>query len=181
LEVGAAALLLALLAIPAALAAQAEFQLRSPAFENGGEIPARYTCEGGNTSPPLAWSDPPPGTKSFALILRDPDVPDPAAPRMTWIHWVVYAIPAEARSIDEAAGAQKAPGGGHHARNDWKKPDYGGPCPPIGRHRYHFTLYALDLPPSNFATPPHATLWDRLKGHVIGKAELMGTYQKTAK
>jgi len=180
LRSGAAGLLLVALAT-GAQAGPAKFELSSPAFRNGGEIPARFTCEGPNVSPPLAWSDPPDGTKSFALIVRDPDAPDPAAPLMTWIHWAVYAIPAERRALEEGASAQKLPGGGRHGRNDWRQPNYGGPCPAIGRHRYIYTLYALDLPPKNLASAPHAALWEVFKDHVIGKAELTGTYQKQAK
>jgi Raf kinase inhibitor-like YbhB/YbcL family protein len=158
-------------------AAAADFRLTSPAFAEGGEIPVQYTCEGGSTSPPLAWSDPPAGTQSFVLSVSDPDAPDPAAPRMTWVHWVVYGLPADLRALPEGA-SRKLPPGARHALNDWKSPDYGGPCPPKGRHRYVFKLFALDVPPSNRGSIPHANLGRFIKSHVIGSAQLVGTYEK---
>jgi hypothetical protein len=121
------------------------FELTSRAFAAGAAIPARFTCEGDDLSPPLAWSDPPPGTRSFALVIDDPDAPDPKAPRMTWVHWVVYNLPPDARDLREGAGGGALPSGARAGRNDWKRPDYGGPCPPVGRHRYFHKLYALDV------------------------------------
>jgi Raf kinase inhibitor-like YbhB/YbcL family protein len=165
------------LAAPLVARAEGTFDLRSPAFDAGAAIPGRFTCEGENLSPPLAWSDPPPGTRSFALAVVDPDAPDPAAPRMTWIHWVVYAIPVDVRSLDEGA-SRELPGGARSGRNDWKSPDYGGPCPPIGRHRYVHQIWALDVAPANWGSPSLAALLDAMKGHVLGKAELVGTYEK---
>lgn len=154
-----------------------EFRLTSPAFAAGQEIPEKFTCQGGNVSPPLAWTAPPPGTKSLMLIVSDPDAPDPAAPLMTWVHWVVYAIPPDLRELPEGA-SRKLPTGVRHALNDWRSADYGGPCPPKGRHRYVFRLYALDLPPSNRGGVPHANLARIIKGHVLATAELTGTYEK---
>ena len=119
-------------------------ELVSTAFTHGGEIPAKYTCEGKDVSPPLAWQGVPDGTKSLVLIVDDPDAPDPAAPKMTWVHWVVFNLPADVAGLPEAASGKALPKGAVSALNDWKRADYGGPCPPIGRHRYFHKLYALD-------------------------------------
>ena len=127
---------------------------------------------------PLRWSGAPPGTKSFALIIDDPDAPDPRAPKMTWVHWVAYNIPADATGLSEGAAKSGLPAGAKQGLNDWKRADYGGPCPPIGRHRYFHKLYALDtvLPDLGHATK--AQLLDAMKGHVAAEAQLVGTYQK---
>jgi Raf kinase inhibitor-like YbhB/YbcL family protein len=152
--------------------------LTSPAFANNGTIPKQYTCEGTDISPPLRWSGAPQGTKSFALIIDDPDAPDPRAPKITWVHWVVYNIPADANGLAEGAAKSGPPAGAQLGLNDWKRADYGGPCPPIGRHRYFHKLYALDtvLPDLGHATK--ARLLDAIKGHVAAEAQLIGTYQK---
>ena len=118
--------------------------LTSPAFSDGGTIPAVYTCEGRDISPPLAWHDPPQGTQSLVLIIDDPDAPDPKAPKLTWVHWVVYNLPPQAAALVEDAAARGLPKGSETGLNDWKRANYGGPCPPIGRHRYFHKLYALD-------------------------------------
>ncbi|HEY2775281.1 MAG TPA: YbhB/YbcL family Raf kinase inhibitor-like protein [Candidatus Binatia bacterium] len=157
-------------------------KLTSPAFSAGGSIPTIYTCEGNNTSPPLAWSGAPAGTKSFALIVRDPDAPDPAAPKRTFIHWVLYGLPASMNKLADGAGASDdgvAPG--RHGLNDWSHREYGGPCPPIGRHRYFFELYALDTDLPVQEQPTHDWLETAIKGHVLARGELMGTYQKGQK
>jgi Raf kinase inhibitor-like YbhB/YbcL family protein len=153
------------------------FTLTSSGFATQSAIPARYTCEGGDTSPALAWSHAPTGTKSYALIVEDPDAPDPAAPQTTWVHWVVYDIPAKVSSLAEGA-AHSMPAGSRDGANDWQRPGYGGPCPPIGRHRYFHKLYALDLVLPDLDTPDKAKLEAAMQGHVLAKAELMGTYQK---
>jgi Raf kinase inhibitor-like YbhB/YbcL family protein len=152
--------------------------LTSPAFANNGAIPKQYTCEGTDISPPLRWSGAPQGTKSFALIIDDPDAPDPRAPKITWVHWVVYNIPADANGLAEGAAKSGPPAAAQLGLNDWKRADYGGPCPPIGRHRYFHKLYALDtvLPDLGHATK--ARLLDAIKGHVVAEAQLIGTYQK---
>jgi Raf kinase inhibitor-like YbhB/YbcL family protein len=170
-----AALLLAAGA-PAGRSDPAAFALRSPAFEPGAGIPSRHTCEGEDVSPPLSWSEPPAGTRSFALVVDDPDAPDPAAPKRTWVHWVVYGIPGDARALAEGAGER--PAGGRSGRNDWGRAEWGGPCPPIGRHRYVHTLYALDADLGDLGAPTKAELQRALEGHVLGRAELVGTYQK---
>jgi Raf kinase inhibitor-like YbhB/YbcL family protein len=150
-------------------------KLSSPAFTAGGAIPVRHTCDGEDISPPLAWSDAPGDTRCFALIVDDPDAPDPAAPKMTWVHWVLYDIPASAASLPEAASL---PSGAHAGLNDWQRADYGGPCPPIGRHRYFFKLYALDRLLPDLGSPTKARLEAAMKGHVLAHAELIGTYQR---
>jgi len=152
--------------------------LTSPVFANNGAVPKQYTCEGADISPPLRWSGAPQGTKSFALIIDDPDAPDPRAPKMTWVHWVVYNIPADANGLAEGAAKSGLPVGAQQGLNDWKRADYGGPCPPIGRHRYFHKLYALDtvLPDVGHATK--ARLLDAIKDHVTAETELVGTYQK---
>lgn len=154
-------------------------KLSSSAFANGAEIPRRYTCEGTDVSPPLAWTGAPTGVRSFALIVDDPDAPDPAAPKMTWVHWVVYNIPPTVNNIAE--GASILPPGTLEGINDWKRARYGGPCPPIGRHRYFFKLYALDtmLPPLRQATKD--ALLNAMTKHVMAETELVGTYQKSSR
>ena len=152
------------------------FKLTSTVFAHDGEIPSKYTCEGQDISPPLAWSGVPPEAKSLALILDDPDAPDPATPKMTWAHWVLYNIPANASSLPEAA--QQLPAGTRSGLNDWKRTGYGGPCPPIGRHRYFHKLYALDTVLPDLGKPTKAALEAQMKGHVIAHTELVGTYQK---
>lgn len=155
--------------------------LTSTAFDDGGEMPKRYTCEGENVSPPLAWSGVPKGTKSFVLIVDDPDAPDPKAPKMTWVHWVLYNIPTGAAQLPEAVRREALPAGTEEGLNDWKKPGYGGPCPPIGRHRYFHKLYALDTLLSGLRAPTKAQLETATEGHVLDRAELVGTYQKSTR
>ncbi len=150
--------------------------LTSTAFAHQGEIPSRHTCEGENLSPPLAWSGVPPGTKSLALIVDDPDAPDPAAPKRVYVHWVAYNLPPEATSLPEAVA--KLPGAGRDGTNDWQRTGYGGPCPPIGRHRYFHKLYALDTLLPDLGHPTKAALEKAMAGHVIAEAQLVGTYQK---
>jgi len=152
--------------------------LKSSAFAGGGEIPKRHTCEGDDASPPLAWSGAPAGTKTFALVVDDPDAPDPKAPRMTWVHWVLYDIPATATALAEGAKRAALPAGAREGKNDWRRTGYGGPCPPIGRHRYFHKLYALDAALGDLDTPAKAELERAMQGHVLAKAELIGTYQK---
>ena len=152
--------------------------LTSPAFSHQGEIPKRYTCEGEDTSPALSWSDPLEGTKSFALIVDDPDAPDTLAPRMTWVHWVLYNLPPTARELPAEIGREALPRGTREGQNDWKRTGYGGPCPPIGRHRYFHKLYALDTVLPDLGTPTKPELERAMERHVLGRAELVGTYEK---
>ncbi len=150
--------------------------LTSAAFAHQGAIPAKFTCEGGDVSPPLSWSELPPATKSLALIVDDPDAPDPAAPKMTWVHWVLYNLPPTGNGLPE--GASVLPPGTLQGLNDWQRSGYGGPCPPIGRHRYFHKLYALDTVLPDLGRPTKAMLEKAMKGHILGQAELVGTYQK---
>ena len=152
--------------------------LRSEAFSQGGEIPAEYTCEGHDTSPPLSWSEVDAGAKSLVLIVDDPDAPDPAAPKMTWVHWLLYNLPPTASRLAAGATTESLPHGTQEGLNDWKRTGYGGPCPPVGRHRYFHKLYALDGELRDLARPTKAELLKAMEGHVIASAELVGTYEK---
>lgn len=154
------------------------FTLTSQAFDHNQSIPRRFTCEGDDVSPDLAWSDVPPGTRSFALVVDDPDAPDPAAPKLTWVHWVLYNIPHTAIGLATAATAGELPDGTREGLNDWKRTGYGGPCPPIGRHRYFHKLYALNTTLPDLGKPTKAQLEKAMADHVLAKAELIGTYQK---
>ena len=153
--------------------------LTSSAFEHLGGIPKRHTCDGEDVSPPLAWSGVPAGTRSFALIVDDPDAPDPAAPKMVWVHWVLYNLPPTALELPEAVAPGALPAGTRQGKNDWKRTGYGGPCPPIGRHRYFFKLYALDAMLPDLKEPTKAQLEQAMKGHIVGEGQLLGTYQKS--
>src|SRR2546422_4049697 len=168
-----------LLAVPLAAAlvrpggAAMAFELKSSAFKAGETIPRKHTCDGQDLSPPLTWTDPPAGTKSFALVCDDPD-----APAGTWVHWVLYGVPAGATSLPEGVPATLAlADGSRQGTNDFQKPGYGGPCPPRGgAHRYYFRLYALDIV---LTLPPgasKASLAKAMAGHTLGQAELMGRY-----
>ena len=167
-----------LLVAPRDGGAAMSFTLRSSSFAANGSIPKHYTCEGDDVSPPLAWSDAPAGTKSFALIVDDPDAPDPQAPRMTWVHWVLYDIPAATTALPEGVAPTALPGGTRQGQNDWKRTGYGGPCPPIGRHRYFHKLYALDTVLPDLGAATKTELERVMQGHVLATAELIGTYQK---
>lgn len=151
--------------------------LHSPAFVHGGEIPRRHTCDNDDISPPLAWDDAPEGTRSFVLIVDDPDAPDPAAPRMTWVHWILYNLPPDCRALPE--GVTALPPGTLEGLNDWNSTGYGGPCPPIGRHRYFFKLYALDAVLPDLNEPTKAELELAMASRIIEEAVLMGTYQRS--
>jgi Raf kinase inhibitor-like YbhB/YbcL family protein len=153
--------------------------LTSPAFKPNDGIPAEYTCEGRDISPPLAWAGVPEGTKSLVLIVDDPDAPDPAAPRMTWVHWVVYDMSPGTVGLTENADRQGLPAGARKGINDWKRPGYGGPCPPIGRHRYFHKLYALDKMLGNLGQATKQDVEAAMEGHVLARTELVGTYEKT--
>ncbi len=154
------------------------FELTSPAFPPNGEIPVVYTCDGKDISPPLEWVGIPPGTKSLVLIVEDPDAPDPEAPRMVWTHWVLYNIPPTSHGLPEGVTPDELPAGTRQGLNDWKRTGYGGPCPPIGRHRYFFRLFALDTILPDLGTPTKAKLEQAMKGHIIARAVLMGTYER---
>jgi Raf kinase inhibitor-like YbhB/YbcL family protein len=153
--------------------------LTSSVFEQGASIPKRYTCEGEDQSPPLAWSGVPASARSLAVIVDDPDAPDPAAPKMTWVHWVLYNLPPETTHLGAGIASSTLPAGTLQGKNDWKRTGYGGPCPPIGRHRYFYKLYALDAKLPDLKQPTKDQLLKAMQGHVLAQAELMGTYQKS--
>ncbi len=152
--------------------------IRSAAFADGAEIPVRHTCEGDDLSPPLEWSGAPPGTKSLALVVDDPDAPDPAAPKRTWVHWVLYDVPPAVSGLAQGVARDSLPAGTRQGVNDWKRTGWGGPCPPIGRHRYFFKLYALDAALGDLGTPTKARLEEAMKGRVLAQAQIVGTYAK---
>lgn len=153
-----------------------EFTLSSPAFAPGGAIPAQYTCDGADRAPALQWSGVPAGTQSLALVVDDPDAPDPRAPKTTWVHWVLYNLPPAAAGLPE--GGTPLPAGTREGRNDWRRTGWGGPCPPVGRHRYFFKLYALDAVLPDLGAATKAELEQALQPHLLGRAELMGTYAR---
>jgi Raf kinase inhibitor-like YbhB/YbcL family protein len=152
--------------------------ITSSSFPHDGVIPTRHTCEGHDTSPELLWTDVPDGAKSLVLIVDDPDAPDPAAPKRVWVHWVLYNIPATSRGLSEAIAAHDLPPGTQEGVNDWQRTGYGGPCPPIGSHRYFHKLYALDTVLPNLKQPTKVKLEEAMRGHILATAELIGRYQK---
>src|SRR6266487_588322 len=143
--------------------------LTSKAFSEGSSIPRQYTCEGEETAPPLEWSGLPAGTKSLALIVDDPDAPDPKAPKTTWVHWVLYNIPPSATGLAAGIPPTALPSGTTQGLNDWKRTGYGGPCPPIGRHRYFHKLYALDVVLPDLGRPTKSDLESAMRGHVLAE------------
>lgn len=151
--------------------------ITSSAFSEGNEIPSEYTCDGKDISPPLNWTEVPSAAKSLVLIVDDPDAPDPAAPKMTWIHWLLYNLPAKNAEMPEAAGNSEPQPGVLQGLNSWSRTGYGGPCPPIGRHRYFFKLYALDTELTDLGHPDVDKLQAAMKGHVLEESILIGTYQ----
>jgi hypothetical protein len=149
--------------------------MNSPAFAHEGDIPKKHTCDGADVSPMLNWNDPPAGTQSFSLIMDDPD-----APGGTWVHWVIYNLPAQARALPEGVPKEaELKDGTRQGRNDFSRPGYGGPCPPRGGpHRYYFKLYALD---AKLNLPPGASKADLEKamtGHILAQGQLMGRYKR---
>lgn len=151
--------------------------LASASFAQNGTIPPRNTCDGVNISPALSWDHVPDGTKSLALIVDDPDAPDPADPRMTWVHWVLYNMPPDIHGLSEGVGGTALPKGTLQGINDWQRPGYRGPCPPIGNHRYFFKLYALDTVLPNLNQPTSVMLEQAMQGHILARADLVGRYQ----
>jgi Raf kinase inhibitor-like YbhB/YbcL family protein len=149
--------------------------ISSTAFAHNAEIPSLYTCEGKDISPPLAWSGAPAGTKSLALIVDDPDAPDPKAPKTVWVHWVAYNLPPSTHGLPEGG---KLPAGALEGVNDFKHTGWNGPCPPIGRHRYFFKLYALDTVLGDRGQITKTQLEEAMSGHILEQVETMGTYQK---
>jgi Raf kinase inhibitor-like YbhB/YbcL family protein len=152
--------------------------IRSPSFTDGSEIPSRHTCEDADVSPALVFDGVPDGTRSLALVVDDPDAPDPRAPARVWVHWVLYDLPPDTRGLPEGLAAAQLPKGAREGLNDWNRTGWGGPCPPIGRHRYFFKLYALDAELGDLHRPKKSALLAAMKGHVLAEAQVMGTYQK---
>lgn len=150
--------------------------LFSPDFEANGIIPALHTCDDADVSPELRWSGAPEGTRSFALIVDDPDAPDPEAPKTIWVHWVLHDLPPGTSGL--ARGIEELPAGTREGKNDWGKTGYRGPCPPIGQHRYFFRLHALDTVLGDLGAPTRTELTRAMEGHVLSVAELMGRYQR---
>lgn len=150
----------------------------SPAFSHRGAIPTEYTCDGKDISPELSWSNVPDGTKTLALIVDDPDAPDPAAPKMTWVHWILYDIPASTTGLRQGVKPKDLPAGTREGLNNWNRTGYGGPCPPIGRHRYFYKLYALDVELLDLKKPTEEALKKAMAGHILEQTELVGTYQR---
>ena len=168
------------LAATAALSLSAETQggtmdLKSPAFQSGAAIPRKYTCDADDVSPRLSWSDVPSGTKALALIADDPD-----APGGTWVHWVIYDLPADANELAEGVPSKETlQNGAKQGVNDFRKVGYGGPCPPAGNpHRYVFKLYALNAPTNLKPRASKQQLLAAMKGHILGEAELIGQYKR---
>ena len=155
-----------------------KFLLTSSAFNHEGTIPTGHTCDGEDLSPPLSWSGTPEGTRSLALLVDDPDAPDPDAPTMVWVHWVLYNLPPDLTELAEAVDADALPAGAREGLNDWERTGYGGPCPPIGRHRYFFKLFALDVGLPDLDEPTKQGLEESMNGHILAEAMLMGTYQR---
>lgn len=153
-------------------------RLTSLAFTDQQSIPRKYTCEGEDVSPPLVWAGLPAETKSLVLIVDDPDAPDPNAPKMVYVHWVLYNLPPDSRGLPENVADDDLPAGTLQGINDWKQTGYGGPCPPIGRHRYFHKLYALDTVLPDLHKPGKAKLLEAMQDHIIARTELVGTYQK---
>lgn len=154
--------------------------LTSTAFQHRGEIPGRHTCDGEDISPQLVWTGVPVGTQSLVLIVDDPDAPDPAAPKMTWVHWILYNLPPDARDLPEGMAVSRLPSGTLQGLNDWGRPGYGGPCPPVGTHRYFHKLFALDVRLPDLGLPAKAALEKAMQGHVLAQGELMGLYQRAS-
>jgi Raf kinase inhibitor-like YbhB/YbcL family protein len=152
--------------------------LLSAAFPDDGPIPVVHTCEGRDVSPPLRWGGLPPGTASLALVVDDPDAPDPAAPKTTWVHWVVYDLPPNVGGLDTGASTA-LPHGARDGTNDWRRTGWRGPCPPIGRHRYVVKLYALDVALGDRGALTKGELESVMAGHVLDRAQLVGNYART--
>ena len=152
--------------------------LSSSAFADQGEIPSHYPCEGQDVSPPLRWSGVPANAKSLVLIVDDPDAPDPRAPRTTWVHWMLYNLPPSVDGLPEGITSAQLPAGTLDGCNDWKRTGYGGPCPPVGRHRYFHKLYALDTVLPDLHEPNKGLVEQAMSGHVIAQAQLVGTYER---
>lgn len=154
--------------------------LRSPAVTGGDRLPTQYTCDGAGASPPLAWRDVPGNAKSLALLVVDPDAPDPAAPQRIWTHWVLYDLPPASSGLAEGVAVAALPPGTRQGHNDWGRSGYGAACPPIGSHRYIFTVYALDTVLADLHMPDRIALERAMDGHIVARAQLVARYAKRA-
>jgi len=154
--------------------------LSSTSFPHQGTIASRQTCDGDDLSPQLAWSGLPANTQSLVLIVDDPDAPDPKAPKLTWVHWILYNIPTNVLELPEGVTDKTLPEGTRQGLNDWRRTGYGGPCPPIGTHRYFHKLFALNAFLPDLRLPSKAALEKAMQGHVLAHAELIGLYQRRA-
>ncbi len=155
-----------------------QLTITSESFRHNGTIPQRHTCDGKDISPLLSWTGVPANTKSLVLIVDDPDAPDPDAPKMTWVHWVLYNMPPDTKGLPENVAARDLPQGTLQGINGWQQAGYKGPCPPIGNHRYFHKLFALDAVLPDLHQPIKAVLEEAMQGHIIGHAELIGRYQR---
>ncbi|MDO8458778.1 MAG: YbhB/YbcL family Raf kinase inhibitor-like protein [Burkholderiaceae bacterium] len=154
--------------------------LASASFQHNGLIPFSHTCDGHDLSPQLSWAGVPANAQSMVLIVDDPDAPDPEAPKMTWVHWVLYNLPQQAHDLSEGVPVSKLPPGTLQGLNDWDRTGYGGPCPPIGKHRYFHKIFALDIELPDLKNPGKAALERAMQGHILAHAELIGLYQRRA-
>jgi Raf kinase inhibitor-like YbhB/YbcL family protein len=153
-----------------------QLTILSPVFASGGLIPAKYTCDSEDKAPPLTWDGVPQTVQSLALIVDDPDAPDPKAPKRTWVHWVLYNMPPAVSGLPE--GGSPLPAGTLEGTNDWNRTGYSGPCPPIGRHRYFFKLFALDTVLPDLGEPTKAELEKAMEGHILERSAIMGMYER---
>lgn len=151
--------------------------LASTSFAHGGLVPVRHTCDGQDLSPPLSWTGVPANTQSLVLIVDDPDAPDPLAPQGTWVHWLLYNIPPSIDALPEGVAQAKLPAGTLQGLNDWRRTGYGGPCPPVGQHRYMHKIFALDTVLPDLHQPRKAALEQAMQGHILAQAQLIGLYQ----
>jgi Raf kinase inhibitor-like YbhB/YbcL family protein len=156
------------------------FAIRSTSFQDGSAIPTRFTQDGDDVSPAVSWSEVPEGTESLALIVDDPDAPDPAAPKMTFVHWVVYDVPPDTKGLAEGASGSGLPAGAKEGKNDAGSVGYVGPAPPKGKHRYFFKVYALDTT-LGLSEPTKKDLEKAMQGHVLAQARIIGTYQRAGR
>lgn len=153
------------------------FQIMSPAFAPDGPIPSKFTCDGPECSPPLAWGAAPSGSRSLALLVDDPDAPDPAAPTRVWVHWIRYNLPPTLASLPEGAGNRTPDLNARECLNDANRHGYPGPCPPIGRHRYYFRIFALDTVLPDLGPKARRGDFERvMSGHMLAATVVMGTY-----
>lgn len=180
-QVNAAAILVSTLVNLAQGEETMSLSITSPSFTHNGPIPSKFTCEGEDISPALAWSGVPNGTRSLVLIVDDPDAPDPAAPKMTWVHWILYNLPPTVTGLTEGVKPENLPEGTQQGLNSWGRQGYGGPCPPIGTHRYFHKLYALDTELTGLNTPDKDRLEKAMTDHILARGELIGTYRKTGR